>query len=45
VSTPDGAGHAWPWLLEGKYTLDIIAVNLFARDRVNDGWCDAEEWQ
>lgn len=45
VGTPDGAGHAGPGLLEGQNTLDIVAGNLLARDRVDDGGLNSEERQ
>lgn len=45
MRTPDSAGHAGPCVLEGEHTLDIIASDLLARDRVNDGRLDAEEWE
>lgn len=43
MGAPDGASHAWPGLLEGKDTLDIVAMDLLARDRVDDRRLDAEE--
>lgn len=43
VCTPDRASHARPCLLEGKNTLDIVAVNFFAGDGVDDRRLDAEE--
>lgn len=45
VSTPDGAGHARPRLLDRQDTLDIITLQLLAGDRVDDGGLDAEERQ
>ena len=43
VSTPDGAGHGWPGLLEGEHTLDVVALDLFAGYGVDNGGLDAEE--
>jgi hypothetical protein len=43
VCAPDSASHARPWLLESQNTLNIISVDLFARDRVDDRRLDAEE--
>jgi len=43
VSPPDGPGHAGPRLLEGQNTLDIVTMQLLARDRVDDGGVDTEE--
>ena len=43
VSTPHGASHERPRLFEGKNALDVIAGDLFARDRINDGGFDTEE--
>lgn len=41
--SPNGAGHAGPWLLDAKNTFNIVALNLLARDRINDGGFDTEE--
>ena len=35
--------HAWPRLLESKYTLDIVTVDLLARNRVDNGRLNTEE--
>lgn len=43
VSAVDAAGHARPGLLEGQNTLDVVSVQLFARDGVDDGGLNAEE--
>jgi len=43
VCTPDGTSHAGPCLLEGQNTLDVVAVELFARNGVDDCGLDAEE--
>lgn len=43
MSTVHGTEHAGPRLLEGKHTFDIVAVNLLARDGVDDDGLDAEE--
>ena len=43
VSTPDCASHTWPWLLECQNTLDIVSVNFFAGDRVDDRRLNSEE--
>ena len=43
VGTVDGSKHAGPGLLEGKHALDIVSVNLFARDRIYDDGLDTEE--
>ena len=45
VSTPDGSCHGRPCLLECQDTLDVVAVNLLARDRIDDGRLDTEERQ
>ena len=43
VCAPDGASHAGPRLLEGKHALDVVAVDFFAGDRVDEGGLDAKE--
>ena len=43
MCSPDCARHAGPRLLEGQNTLNIVAVNLLARDGVNDCRLDAKE--
>jgi hypothetical protein len=43
VCAPDGSRHARPRLLESQHALDIVAVDLLARDRVDDCRLDAEE--
>ena len=43
MCSPDCAGHAGPWLLEGQDTLDIVAVDLLAGDGVDNGRLDTEE--
>lgn len=45
VSTPHGAGHAGPGLLEGQNTLNVIATDLLTRDGVNDGGFNTKERQ
>lgn len=45
MGTVHGTGHAGPWLLEGEHAVDIVAMNLFAGDRVDDGGLDAKERQ
>lgn len=45
VGTPDGASHAGPGLLEGQYTLDVVATDLLTGDGVDDGGLDTEEGQ
>jgi hypothetical protein len=45
VGSPDSTSHARPGLLEGQNTLDIVTVNLFARNRVDEGRLDTEERQ
>jgi len=45
MSTPDGTGHTWPWLLECQNPLDIISVDLLARDWVNNRRLNSEEWE
>lgn len=45
MGTPDGTGHARPGLLKGKHTLNIVAGDLLAGDRVDDGRVNTEEWQ
>lgn len=43
VCSPNCPRHTGPWLLEGKHALDIVSVDLFARDWIYDGGFDAEE--
>jgi hypothetical protein len=43
MCTPNGASHARPWLLESKHTLDIVSVNLLARDGVDNRRLDTKE--
>jgi hypothetical protein len=43
VCTPNGASQTWPWLLKGQHSLDIVSVDLLARDGIDDGRFDAEE--
>jgi hypothetical protein len=43
VCSPDCAGHAGPWLLEGQNTLNVIAMNFLARHWVDDRGLDTEE--
>lgn len=45
VGSPDGAGHAGPWLLECQDTLNIVAVDLLTGDGVDEGGLNAEEGQ
>lgn len=45
VGAIDGASHTRPCLLEGQHTLNVVPMDLLARNRVNDGGLDAEEWQ
>lgn len=45
VGAPHRAGHTGPRLLESQNTLDIVATNLLARDRVDDGGLNTEEGQ
>lgn len=45
VGSPDGTGHRWPWVLDGKDTLDIVSLNLDTGDWVDDGWGDTKEWE
>lgn len=45
VGTPDSAGHTGPGFLESQNTLDIVTLNLFTGDRVNDSGLNAEERQ
>jgi hypothetical protein len=45
VGSPNGTGHRWPWLLDGKNTLDVVALDLLSGDRINDSWRDTEEWK
>jgi hypothetical protein len=45
VGSPDSTSHAGPGLLKGQNTLDIVTVNLFARNRVDEGRLDTEERQ
>lgn len=39
----DGTRHAGPRLLEGEDALDVVAVDLLARNGVDDGRIDSEE--
>jgi hypothetical protein len=43
VCSPNGAGHAGPWLLESQHTLYIITVYFFAGNGIDDCGLDAEE--
>lgn len=43
MRAPHSPGHAWPRLPEGEDTLDIVAMDLLARDGVDDGRVDSEE--
>ncbi len=43
MGPPDGASHARPCLLESQDPLDVVSVNLFARDGVDDRRLDPEE--
>jgi len=43
VGSPDSPGHARPRLLESQDTLDVITMDLFSRDRVNNCRLDAKE--
>ena len=43
MSTPDGAAHTGPSLLEGEDALDIVAVELLSGDGVDDRGLNAEE--
>ena len=42
MRTPNGTGHAGPRLLDGKHTLDIVALDLLAGHGINDGGLDTE---
>jgi hypothetical protein len=43
VAAVDGTSNAGPCLLEGENALNIVAVKLLSRDRVNDGGLNTEE--
>jgi len=43
VCAPDSTGHTRPRLLDGKNTLNVVAVELLTRDGVDDGEFDTEE--
>jgi len=43
VGAPDGAAHGGPGLLESEDAFDVVAVDFFAGDGVDDGGLDAEE--
>ena len=43
VCAPDRAGHAGPWLLECQNALNVVSMNLFARNRVDNRRLDTEE--
>ena len=45
VCSPDCSSHARPWLLECQDSFDIVSVNFFARNRVNNRRLDAKEWK
>jgi len=45
VRAPNCASHAWPWLLDCQDTLNIVTVQLLARDRVDDSGFDTEKGQ
>lgn len=45
VGAVDAAGHARPSLLEGQNSLNVVAVKLLARNRVDNGRLNAEEGQ
>lgn len=43
VATVDGTSNAGPCLLKGKNALNVVAVKLLSRDRVNDGGLNTKE--
>jgi hypothetical protein len=43
VRAPDCASQTGPWLLERQNTFDIVAVDLLARDGIDDCGLDAKE--
>lgn len=43
VIAPHCASHAWPRFLDRQYSLDIVPIDLFARDGVDDGRFDSEK--
>ena len=43
MCAPNRPSHAWPRLLESKYTLDIVPMNFFSGDRIDDSGLDAKE--
>lgn len=43
VGSPHSPSHARPWLLECQYTFNIISMDLFSRNRIDDGRFDAKE--
>ena len=45
MRTPDRPGHTGPWLLECQNTLNVVSVNFFARNRVDDRRLNTEEWK
>lgn len=45
VITPNCASHARPRFLDRQNTLDVISINLFARDGIDDGEFDTEKRQ
>lgn len=45
VRAPHSAGHAWERLLDGENAFNIIALEFFARDGVDNGGLDTEEGQ
>lgn len=45
VGTIYSSRHAWPCLLESEYAINVVAMNLFTGDRVDDGGLNAEKWE
>ena len=43
VGAPNCAGHAGPWLLEGKNTLDVVTSDFLSRDRVDNSRLNSKE--
>ena len=45
VCSPDCASHTGPWLLESQDTLNIVSMNLFTGNWIDDRRLDTEKWE
>lgn len=43
MGAPNCACHRWPWLLESQNTFNVIPMNLFARNRIDNRRLDTEK--